>query len=72
MAAVGGRPEAAAFLKGSPAVFMWKMWATQARMKPCSASHSLSARMDSAAARFTSGSLLGSAVAIPPMGTAPA
>ena len=26
---------------------MWKMWATQARMKPCSASHTLSPLMDS-------------------------
>ena len=50
---------------------MWKMWATQARMKPCSASHTLSARMDSAATRLTSGSGLGSAVAMPPIGTAP-
>ena len=57
--------------KGSAAVFMWKMCATQARMKPWAASHSLSLRIESAAARFTSGSGLGSAVAMPPMGTAP-
>ena len=56
---------------GSAAVFMWKMWATHARMNPCAASHSLSLRIESAAAWFTSGSGLGSAVAMPPMGTAP-
>ena len=50
---------------------MWKMWATQARMKPCFASHSLSPRIAAAAAALTSGSWLGSAVAMPPMGTAP-
>ena len=50
---------------------MWKMWATQARMKPCSASHTLSFLIDSPATRLTSGSLLGKAVAMPPMGTAP-
>src|SRR5437870_7600837 len=47
------------------------MWATQARMKPWRASHSLSARIASPAARLTSGSGFGSAVAMPPMGTAP-
>ena len=50
---------------------MWKMCATHARMNPCWASQTLSAWMAALAARFTSGSLLGSAVAIPPMGTAP-
>ena len=50
---------------------MWKMWATQARMNPWAASHSLSLRIDSAAARLTSGSGFGSAVAMPPIGTAP-
>ena len=57
--------------KGSAAVFMWKMWATHARMNPWAASHSLSLRIASPAARFTSGSGLGSAVAMPPIGTAP-
>ena len=71
MPGVGFQPEPCSRLKGSAAVFMWKMWATQARMKPCSASHSLSLRMASAATRLTSGSGLGSAVAMPPMGTAP-
>ena len=50
---------------------MWKMCATQARMKPCCASHSLSLRIASAATRLTSGSGFGNAVAIPPIGTAP-
>jgi hypothetical protein len=68
---VGFHPEAMSCLNGSPAVFMWKMCATQARMKPCLASHSLSPRMAAAAASFTVLSWLGSAVAMPPMGTAP-
>ena len=50
---------------------MWKMCATHARMNPCAASHSLSLRIASAAARLTSGSGLGRAVAMPPIGTAP-
>ena len=50
---------------------MWKMCATQARMNPCSASQILSFLIDSPATRLTSGSLLGKAVAMPPMGTAP-
>src|SRR5262249_111469 len=71
IAGTGGGPVACRRRKGSAAVFMWKMWATQARMNPCSASHSLSARIAAAATRLTSGSALGSAVAMPPMGTAP-
>src|SRR2546427_6982544 len=47
------------------------MCATQARRNPCAASHCLSARIASAATRLTSGSWLGSAVAMPPTGTAP-
>src|SRR5215468_2896630 len=47
------------------------MCATQPRRKPCAASHSLSRRIASPATRLTSGSLLGSAVAMPPIGTAP-
>ena len=71
IASLGFQPEAMSVRKGSAAVFMWKMWATHARMKPCCASHSLSLRMASPATRLTSGSLLGRAVAMPPMGTAP-
>src|SRR5439155_26225132 len=47
------------------------MWATQARMKPCAASHSLSFLIVSPATRLTSRSFDGSAVAMPPIGTAP-
>ena len=47
------------------------MWATQARVKPWAASHSLSARIEAAAAAFTSSSREGSAVAMPPTATAP-
>ena len=50
---------------------MWKMWATQALRKPWLASHSLSPLIEAAAERLTSSSRLGSAVAIPPIGTAP-
>src|SRR2546429_1695161 len=47
------------------------MWATQPRTKPCAASHSLSLAIASPATRFTTGSFEGSAVAMPPIGTAP-
>ncbi len=67
----GFHPDAMRLLNGSAAVFMWKICATQARMKPCCASHSLSARIDSPATLLTWASLLGSAVAMPPIGTAP-
>ena len=50
---------------------MWKMWATHPRVKPCAASHSLSARIEAAAASLTASSRLGSAVAMPPIATAP-